>query len=107
MAVSGTIFQNCLKAIALSRPLLAPYAQEYSQSAAELSQIIKSMPAGELQSQTKDAYADALKIVWGVMCILSAIGLTVTFFTKEYFLDNKDKKGIDFDEYQGMKGRSN
>lgn len=54
------------------------------------------MPISELQSQTRDAYADALKVVWGVMCLLSAVGLAATFFTKEFSLDRKDKKDVNF-----------
>jgi hypothetical protein len=91
--VSGTIFQNCLKAMALSRPLLSPYAEDYSRNAVDLAQIIKAMPAGELQTEVKQAYADALKVVWGVMCFVSAVGLAVTFFTKEYSLDNPQRTG--------------
>lgn len=87
VAISGTIFQNSLKAIALSRPLLAPHAQEYILNAAELAQIIKTMPVGELQTEIKQTYADTLKIIWAVMCAVSAIGLAATFITKEYSLD--------------------
>jgi hypothetical protein len=103
VAVSGTIFQNCLKAIALSRPLLAPYAQEYSRNAADLAQIIKTMPAGELQTEVKQAYAGALKVVWGVMCGVSAIGLAATFFTKEFSLDGPDKMDYGSEEESSSK----
>lgn len=103
VAISGTIFQNCLKAIALSRPMLAPFAQEYSQNAANLAQIIKAMPVGELQTETKQAYADALRIVWGVMCGISAIGLIATFFTKEFSLDGPDKMEQGFKEEKSSK----
>jgi hypothetical protein len=91
VAVSGTIFQNCLKVMALSRPSLASYADEYSRNAAELGRIIKTIPNGEMQEDAKQVYADALKIVWGVMCGVSMIGLAVTIFTKEYSLDAPDK----------------
>jgi hypothetical protein len=91
VAVSGTIFQNCLKAMALARPLLAPHAEDYSQNAADLAQIIQTMPVGELQTEVKQVYADALKVVWGVMCLVSAVGLAATFFTKEFSLDEPHK----------------
>ncbi|KAL5321758.1 hypothetical protein ACEPPN_009721 [Leptodophora sp. 'Broadleaf-Isolate-01'] len=91
VAISGTIFQNSLKTIALSRPLLAPHAQEYSQNAAELAHIIKIMPDGQLKIDTKQVYADALKVIWGTMCAVSMLGLAATFFTEEYSLDQPGK----------------
>ena len=49
------------------------------------------MPAGELRSETQQAYADALKVVWAVMCGVSALGLVATFFTEEFSLDGPGK----------------
>lgn len=96
--MSGTIFQNCLKAFALSRPLLAPYAEEYSSNAAGLALTIKSMPVGAMRTELIQTYADALKVVWGVMCIVSAAGLVATVFTTEYSLSEPEKMDYESEE---------
>ena len=77
VAIGGTIFQNEMKRKLMAYPMLAPKATEYSQDAAALVQIIKSMRLQpEMAGQVRDlcqAYADSLKTVWLVMCALSAV----------------------------------
>lgn len=49
------------------------------------------MPDGQLKIDTKQVYADALKVIWGTMCAVSMLGLAATFFTEEYSLDQPGK----------------
>ncbi|KAH7086715.1 major facilitator superfamily domain-containing protein [Paraphoma chrysanthemicola] len=84
VAVGGVIFQNQMKQKMLSFPLLADLASEYSKDAAGLVQIIKSMPAGDMKEQLRESYTDALKYIWIVMTVLSAVSLIATLFIHEY-----------------------
>jgi len=72
----------------LAYPLLAARADEYSQDASSLVQIIQTM-GDELpqKAQLVQAYADSLKMVWLVMCALSAAALVSSVFVKGYTLD--------------------
>jgi len=82
------IFQNSLKAKLLSYPGFAPFAKEYAQNAADLVQVIKTMRDGSNKTDIKQAYSDALRVVWAAMCAVAAVGLVVSFFTVEYTLDS-------------------
>ncbi|KAF2186978.1 MFS general substrate transporter [Zopfia rhizophila CBS 207.26] len=87
VAIGGVIFQNQMKKKMLTFPLLADKAAEYSKDAAGLVQIIKALPDGDMKHQLRVSYTDALKYIWIVMCVLSAIALAASLFTKEYPLD--------------------
>ena len=86
VAVGGTIFQNQIAKKLMAYPLLAPNAASYSSDAAALVQVIKSMvgdPAQKMQhADLIQAYADALKVVWVVMCALAAFAGLTSFWIK-------------------------
>lgn len=87
VAVGGTIFQNQVYKKMLGYPLLAPLASQYAQDASGLVQIIKAMPEGVLKTQLVDSYAGALKYVWLVSCVCSAVALVVSLLTEELPID--------------------
>lgn len=87
VAIGGVIFQNQAKKKMLTYPLLADKASEYSRDASGLVQIIKAMPAGEMKDQLRESYTDALKYIWIVMTVLSAVALVASAFVKAYPLD--------------------
>lgn len=91
VAIGGVVFQNQIKVKLLTYPLLAGRAAEYSQDATALVEIIKNMAEGTEKIQLKQAYADALKMVWVVMCALAGVGMLASFFAKGYSLNQEHK----------------
>lgn len=87
VAVGGVIFQNQLEKKLLAYPLLAPMAGVYSSDASGLVQIIKTMQHGVARTQLIQSYADSLKYVWIVMCVLAGLALLSSFFIKGFELD--------------------
>ncbi|KAF2831146.1 MFS general substrate transporter [Ophiobolus disseminans] len=87
VAIGGVIFQNQMRNKMLTFPLLADLAGEYSKDAAGLVQIIKEMPASDMKEQLRESYTDALRYIWIVMTVFSAISLIVTLFIDEYDLN--------------------
>jgi hypothetical protein len=88
VAVGGSIFQNQVQRKMMAYPLLASHAQEYSRNASGLVQIIKAMADSDpAKAMLKQAYADALKVVWATTCALSAVAFIVSFLTQELSLD--------------------
>ena len=103
VAIGGVVFQNQMKKKMLTFPLLANVADEYSKDAAGLVQIIKALPAGEMKDQLKDSYTDALKWIWVVMTVLSAVALIASLFTKAYALDRALETEQGFKEEKKVK----
>ena len=107
VAIGGTIFQNQIKKKLLAYPMLAPKAGEYSKDASTLVQLIKEMRGQpEAAQQVRDliqAYSDALKIVWVVMCALSAVAMLSSFFIKSYDMDQplKTEQGFKEEKKEG------
>lgn len=87
VAICGTIFQNQMRENLLDIPSLAEQAHEYSRDATSLVQAIKVMPDSTMKTELIGAYADSLKIVWAVMCVLSTTALVGSFFVRKYSLD--------------------
>jgi hypothetical protein len=87
VAIGGVIFQNRMKKKMLTYPLLVDIADEYSKNAASLVEVIKTLPEGNMKSQLKESYADALKYIWIVMTILACAAFVSSAFTKAYPLD--------------------
>jgi hypothetical protein len=87
IAIGGSIFQNQIRQNILSYPLIASMADEWSQDATALVEIIKIMEDGPVRDQLMSSFADALKIVWAVMCGLAALGGFTSIWTKAYSLD--------------------
>lgn len=96
IAIGGTIFQNQVRQKILGYPLIAPMADAYSQDATSLVRIIQTMADGDAKVQLVQAYADALKIIWVVMCALAGVAMIASFFTKGYSLDqiHQTKQGF-------------
>lgn len=84
VAIGGVIFQNQMKKKMLTFPLLANMASEYSKDAAGLVEIIKAMPAGEVKTQLKESYTDALRYIWIVMLAFSAVAFIGSWLIKAY-----------------------
>lgn len=89
VAIGGVVFQNQMRRKMLGYPLLAELADEYSKDAAGLVGIIKSMPAGAMKVQLRESYTDALKYIWIVMTVFSAVSLVATLFIDEYNMDTE------------------
>ncbi|KAL2063446.1 hypothetical protein VTL71DRAFT_5251, partial [Oculimacula yallundae] len=102
VAVGGVIFQNQIKIKLLSYELLAPMADAYSKDATALVGIIKLMEEGLEKTQLVQAYADALKMIWVVMCALSAVGLVGSLATKGYSLDQEHKTLQGYKEQEAL-----
>ena len=105
VAIGGVIFQNQMKKKMLTFPLLAEFADEYSQDAAGLVRIIKDMPAGIMKEQLKESYTDALKYIWIVMLAFSAVALIGSIFIEAYDMNgamNQDRAFIDKDKVKDM-----
>ena len=68
-----------MKSRLLAVPELASKAVEYAQDASSLVLRIITMQDGREKRQLIQAYADSLRIVWAVMCALSAIATLGSF----------------------------
>ncbi|KAL1301487.1 hypothetical protein AAFC00_005733 [Neodothiora populina] len=87
VAIGGVIFQNQIKKQILSHPLIAAHANEWAADSSALVQVIKNMPPGLERALLVQSYADALKIVWAVICGLAFLGLCTSLFTRHFSLD--------------------
>jgi len=75
----------------LSYPELVPFASTYSQNAADLADILKSMPDSPRLYDIKQAYCGGLQTVWATMCAIAAVGLIASLFTIEYTLEQPEE----------------
>ncbi|GAB7351797.1 hypothetical protein MBLNU459_g2370t1 [Dothideomycetes sp. NU459] len=89
VAIGGVIFQNQIRQKILSHPLIAGHATEWAADASALVQVIKQMEAGQEKDQLLQSYADALKIVWAVLCGLAFLGLVTSLATRHFSLDRE------------------
>ena len=87
VAIGGVIFQNQMKKKLLTYPLLASQADQYSQDAAGLVRILKTLPDDLAKLQLRTAYADSLKVIWAVLAGLSAAAFILSLFIEEIPLD--------------------
>ncbi|KAF2874973.1 major facilitator superfamily domain-containing protein [Massariosphaeria phaeospora] len=87
VAIGGVIFQNQMRKAMLTYPLLADKAGEYSKDAAGLVQIMQAMPDGEMKLQLRICYTDALRYIWIVMTVFSAVALITSAWTEAYPID--------------------
>ncbi|PLB51634.1 MFS general substrate transporter [Aspergillus steynii IBT 23096] len=104
IAIGGVIFQNRMKANLGRYDGLKDMAAEYSRDAAALVTVIKGMGdegvEGVRKGQLKEAYTDSLRVIWGVMCAVSGVGLVLSAWVEKYDLnraledeDGKDGRG--------------
>ena len=87
VAIGGAIFQNRMRANLLAYPAFASHAENYSNDAAALVQIVRACPDAGMKQDLKDAYADSLRIVWAVCCALAGCAMLFSIFTQEYDLN--------------------
>ena len=87
VAIGGVIFQNQVKKKILSHVLIAGNATEWAADASALVDIIDAMVEGPARDQLVQSYADALKVVWAVMCGLAFVGLVSSVLTQHFTLD--------------------
>lgn len=88
VAVGGVVFQNQAKKKMLTYPLLADKASEYSQDAAGLVELIKSLPGDSpMKLQLRESYTEGLRYVWVVMTVFAFVGFAINFWIKAYSLD--------------------
>ncbi|KAK7959031.1 uncharacterized protein PG986_003885 [Apiospora aurea] len=91
VAICGVVFQNAMKAQLRKTTTLVDKADEYSRDASGLVPLLEEMPAGLQKTELVQAYADALKTVWMVMCVLSGVATIGSFFIKQISLDREHK----------------
>ena len=96
VAIGGVIFQNQMRKKMLTFPLLADLAGEYSRDAAGLVKIIQDMPAGEMKEQLRESYTDALKYIWIVMLVFSAVALLGSWFVEAYDMNVANETEMGF-----------
>jgi len=68
-------------------PSLASKAAEFSQNSSTLVLAIHNMPSSLEKMQLIQAYADSLKLVWVVLCVLSGMALLGSFWVRPKTLD--------------------
>ncbi|KAL3472597.1 major facilitator superfamily domain-containing protein [Aspergillus californicus] len=97
VAIGGVVFQNRIHFEFMQRPRLASMADQWTQDAASLVKYIQSLPHGVLRSDMESAYADALDIVWLMLCGTAGLGLVSCLFVKGYPMDQafKPTQGIE------------
>lgn len=87
VAICGVIFQNQMHKNLLAIPSLAAQADDLSKDAASTVQTLRGLPASSEKTDLIQAYADSLKVVWGVMCALSGVAMVGSFFMRRKSLD--------------------
>jgi MFS family permease len=88
VAIGGVIFQNRIVVELQKFPDLVVVASQYSLDAVALVQTIGHLPPELPQVlHVKTGFADALKVIWAVMCGVSGIALIASYFVEKYTLD--------------------
>lgn len=88
-AISAATFQNQIKLDILSYTGLAEHAKSYANNAVALVELVRDMPAATpLRTDLAASYANALRPVWVLMCVLSGIAFILAiWFTEDCGLD--------------------
>jgi hypothetical protein len=100
VAVGGAIFQNCIKDNLSKIPEFVSRAEEYSRDATAIGDVVSKMTLGQSRDNLIHAYANALKVVWMAMCILSFIALLTTTLVKAHSMNQKHETEQGFDLQQ-------
>ncbi|KAK9454424.1 Vba5p [Dipodascopsis uninucleata] len=88
VAICGSIFSNQVKHYALANPLLAANASAYSQDVFTLVTAIEDLADDNpLRIAVIEIYTKSLKTVWQVLMGFCALGLFLSFFTRDYSID--------------------
>jgi hypothetical protein len=91
VAICSVIFQNKMYSCLLEYPDMAPNATAYMKDAAGMLTKIHEMEEGLTKRHLIQAYADSLKFVWIVLCILSSTVFIGSLFVKKVSLDQELK----------------
>lgn len=87
VAIGGVIFQNQMVKKLHAYPQFASQANELAKDAAALVQIIKATPEGQNKLDLRTAYVDSVRVIFIVLCALSAVALVSSCFIKSYDLN--------------------
>ncbi|OJJ00828.1 hypothetical protein ASPVEDRAFT_127706 [Aspergillus versicolor CBS 583.65] len=99
VAIGGVVFQNRMYHYLLRYESLAPMAGVYSQDAAGLVEVIKTMHDGAEKLALQTAYTDSLRIVYAVCCAVCGVALVLSLGTQSYDLNRA------LESVQGLRGR--
>lgn len=99
VAIGGVVFQNRMYHYLLRYEALAPMAGVYSQDAAGLVEVIKTMHDGAEKLALQTAYTDSLRIVYAVCCAVCGVALVLSLGTQSYDLNRA------LESVQGLRGR--
>lgn len=87
VAIGGVIFQNQMRKEILKRAIIAEHATEWSKDASALVAVIKNIPDEAARLALKEAYVDANKMIWIVICALAGVAFLVSLLTEDLSLD--------------------
>jgi hypothetical protein len=87
VAVGGVVFQNSFRTNLYAMPEWHNKADWYSKEPVTFIEVLKGLKPGPGRDDLKQAYADALKIVWMAMTGTAFIGLCLTLLVKSYSMD--------------------
>lgn len=89
VAISGVIFQNVFKRKLQDLPAFAGLADQYSQEATLVVEIIKQMPKGADKDDLVTAYNESLRTIWISLLAFAAFGLVLSVLIKGYSLNQE------------------
>lgn len=90
VAIGGTIFQNRLKTELANVPGFSSTASTEANNAVGLIEYLRHLPSGDPQATAlKQAYTRSFRAIWTVMCILAGISMLLSFFVKEYSMEQE------------------
>lgn len=86
VAIGGVIFQNRLRQNLHQYSEFDGRAHEWADKATTLGPVVKTL-AGVERQHLLSSFVDALKMLWLISCIISAVGLICTLIVKEQTMD--------------------
>lgn len=87
IAIGGSVFQNSIRWQIEKHESIASTGKYWSLHTNELGEFVKGLQDGQQSADYVQSYADALKIVWIVPCVLCAAALVASLFTQRFSLD--------------------
>ncbi|CAG8364604.1 unnamed protein product [Penicillium salamii] len=87
VAIGGTTFDNIFRQKMQENPALTALTKELGTGAASLVQSMKGIPEDDPRKpELIQVYANALRMVWPVLCACSGVALLASIFVKRYSL---------------------
>jgi len=87
IAIGGSVFQNSIRHQIGKHESIASTARHWSEHTNELGEYIKTVSDWQQRTDFVQSFADSLKIVWIVPCVLCAAALVASLFTERFSLD--------------------